>query len=105
MQEPLVVGLVLAAFIAGALLARLRAREPQSRSLSRLEAKIDAILKHERIVFDPYADLPPAVVEALRRGRKIEAIKAYRTATGTGLKEAKEFVEDVQRRGNVTPAR
>jgi hypothetical protein len=105
MQEPLVVGLVLAAFIAGALLARLTAGEPHSRSLSRLEAKIDAILKHDLIAFDPYAGVPPAVVDALRRGRKIEAIKAYRTATGTGLKEAKEFVEDVQRRGDVRPGR
>jgi ribosomal protein L7/L12 len=37
-------------------------------------------------------------VEALRRGHKIEAIKLYRQATGVGLKEAKDFIDDVQRR-------
>lgn len=36
------------------------------------------------------------VVEALRHGRKIEAIKLYREATGTGLAEAKSFVEALE---------
>ena len=31
--------------------------------------------------------------EALAEGRKIEAIKVYREATGCGLREAKEFIE------------
>jgi hypothetical protein len=33
---------------------------------------------------------------AILAGRKIEAIKLYRQASGEGLKEAKEFVEAVQ---------
>lgn len=32
----------------------------------------------------------------LRRGDKIGAIKAYRTATGTGLKEAKDTVDAIE---------
>ena len=37
-------------------------------------------------------------IEALlRRGDKIGAIKAYRTATGTGLKDAKDTVDAVER--------
>jgi ribosomal protein L7/L12 len=39
------------------------------------------------------------VADALQRGRTIEAIKEYREATGAGLKEAKEYVEEVQSRG------
>jgi hypothetical protein len=38
-------------------------------------------------------NVPPAAVEHLRKGRKIEAIKAVRQATGLGLKEAKDAVE------------
>jgi ribosomal protein L7/L12 len=34
-----------------------------------------------------------AVGEALMLGKKIEAIKIYREATGVDLKEAKEFIE------------
>ncbi len=33
------------------------------------------------------------IANALSGGRKIEAIKIYRAATGKGLKEAKEFVD------------
>ena len=36
----------------------------------------------------PAAQLPPNVVEALRRGNVLEAIKLLRQATGVGLKEA-----------------
>jgi hypothetical protein len=38
-------------------------------------------------------DVPAAAAEHLRKGRKIEAIKAVRQATGLGLKEAKDAVE------------
>ncbi len=33
------------------------------------------------------------IADALLAGRKIEAIKLYRTETGQGLKESKEFIE------------
>jgi ribosomal protein L7/L12 len=36
------------------------------------------------------------VVDALRRGMKIEAIKLYREGTGVGLAEAKSFVEALE---------
>ena len=68
-----------------------------------MEAKLDALMKHEGIRFDPYSDVPPPVVDALRRGKKIAAIKHYRGATGAGLKEAKEFVEELQRRPDLWP--
>jgi hypothetical protein len=38
-------------------------------------------------------DCPPAVMEAIQRGKLIEAIKIYRELTGAGLREAKEAVE------------
>lgn len=41
--------------------------------------------------------IPTEVVEALDRGRKIEAIKLLRGATGLGLKEAKDMVEAFER--------
>ena len=66
-----------------------------ARRQSRSEAKIDLLLKHAGITYDPHANVPQGVVEALRAGRKIEAIRQYRMATGAGLKEAKEFVESL----------
>lgn len=46
----------------------------------------------------PDADLGE-VRRALGQGRKIEAIKLVRERTGMGLKEAKDFVESLDRRG------
>ena len=68
------------------------------RTLRRIEAKLDLLMKHAGIEFEPYKGLPPDVVDALQRGEKIEAIKSYRSAAGLGLKEAKDFIEDIQRR-------
>ena len=37
------------------------------------------------------------IVRLLQSGKKIAAIKVYRTATGDGLKEAKEKVEEIEK--------
>lgn len=36
------------------------------------------------------------VYHQLERGAKVDAIKAYRNATGVGLREAKAFVDELQ---------
>jgi ribosomal protein L7/L12 len=73
-------------------LARLRRRLA---ALSRIEAKLDLVLQHAGLKYVPYANLPAPVIAALQSGRKIQAIKLYRDATGAGLKEAKELIEEV----------
>jgi hypothetical protein len=50
----------------------------------------------------PAYPLPPPVLDALRRGNTIEAIKLLRTATGLGLGEAKALI-DVHQRSNPVP--
>jgi ribosomal protein L7/L12 len=66
--------------------------------LSRIEAKVDLLLKQANIKFDPYQNVSPDVTAAIREGKKIKAIKIYRQTTGCGLKEAKDYVEGAQRR-------
>jgi Ribosomal protein L7/L12 C-terminal domain len=89
-----VLGLILLAGIG----ARLNGIRSRIAVLSRMEAKLDLLLKQANIKFDPYASVPLDIVQALRAGRKIEAIKLYRQASGVGLKEAKDYVEEVERR-------
>jgi len=48
--------------------------------------------------------VPPGVHEALMAGNKIEAIKRYREATGVGLKEAKDAVDQIVRHQPGLPA-
>jgi ribosomal protein L7/L12 len=45
----------------------------------------------------PRLDIPQGVIEALRAGNKIEAIRLYRAARKLGLREAKEAVEQIER--------
>lgn len=100
MNELLLPLLIIAGIALAVIGARVVSLDQRLRALSRLEGKLDALLKHQGIRFDPYSEVPPPVLDALRRGKKIEAIKAYRAATGVGLAEAKEFVEEVQRRAS-----
>jgi hypothetical protein len=45
---------------------------------------------------NPPKSLPPEVIDALRRGNKIEAIRRLRTATHLGLAEAKDQVDEYE---------
>src|ERR1044071_2124685 len=64
--------------------------------LSRLELKLDLLLKQAGVEHDPYQGLARGVVEALQRGQKIQAIQRYRKANaGVGLKDAKLLIEGV----------
>jgi len=97
-DESFLLGVIVAGLIGAWVVVRLISQPHDLRRLSRLEAKLDVLLKHEGIRFDPFSDVPLPVVDALRRGKKIEAIKEYRAATGAELKEAKDYVEELQRR-------
>ena len=44
------------------------------------------------------------IQDQIRAGRKIEAIKLFRDATGVGLKEAKDAVEQMEAEGSTTQA-
>ena len=98
-------GLVALGLVVLLLLVGLRYRldrvQARVAELSRLEAKIDLLLEHAGIAFDPYKNVAPDVAAAARAGRKIEAIKLHRNATGVGLRDAKEYVEGLQRRSGV----
>jgi hypothetical protein len=99
----MLVFLVILAGVLSGVLASISAifRAPIDRQLHlwRVEAKINLLLEHAGIEFDPYRGLPQEVADALRGGEKIQAIKLWRGATGANLREAKEFIEEVQRRG------
>jgi ribosomal protein L7/L12 len=61
------------------------------RKLNGVQRKLDAVLEHLG-VRDEVPGLEP-VAEFLRQGKTIQAIKAYREATGADLVEAKQAVE------------
>ena len=84
------VGLILLYFVIESSASRTRAQV--TRRLDRLEDKVDLLLKQAGLE-EPPAPRQDEVVALARAGKKIEAIKVYREATGAGLREAKEAVE------------
>jgi len=76
--------------------------DKRARLLWRIDAKLDLLLKPFGIDFDPHNSLPHEVVDAMQRGEKIRAIKYYRDATGAPLKDAKVFIEEAERRLNLS---
>lgn len=80
------------------LLVRVKSLERRLEQLSWAEEKSDARPDRRGVAYDPVADVPAGVREALDQGEFILAIKRLREATGIGLKEAKEQVEELQRR-------
>jgi ribosomal protein L7/L12 len=95
---PSVLAGVLVAMAIALLLTRLSTIERRLNRLSRVDAKLDALLRHAGIAFDEFQDCPPDVRAAIDRNETVLAIKRYRQATGAGLKEAKEFIDEVRRR-------
>ncbi|WP_432057636.1 hypothetical protein [Streptomyces sp. bgisy022] len=61
------------------------------RRLARVERKLDLMLDH----FGLQQELPrrDEITALLREGKKIQAVKVYREATGADLREAKEAVD------------
>ena len=88
--------------LAGAVIAmlfvRLSGLDRRLDRLSRIDAKIDALLKNGGVQFDVFADVPADVREAVERGETFLAVRRLRAANGMGLRDAKEFVDAVRRR-------
>ena len=63
--------------------------------LDHIEQQLQALFPGQYVSFAAAtaAGIPPGVIELVRAGKTIAAIKVYRDATGAGLAEAKEAVE------------
>jgi ribosomal protein L7/L12 len=74
-------------------LIQLRAR------VKELEDRLEYIYKHLQIEFIDNPDVANAkVLSLLKAGNKIEAIKVYREIYNVGLAEAKNAVEEMEKR-------
>jgi hypothetical protein len=62
--------------------------------LPRLEAKLDMLLKQANIKYHPLGGLPPEIRRIAVRGK----ILLYRAIHGGSLKDAKEFIEAIERK-------
>ncbi len=65
-----------------------------------LEAEVDFLYKHLGITFvpEPRTDDDPKIVELVRKGDLLGAIKMHRELFGSGPQEAKSAIEEMKGR-------
>jgi ribosomal protein L7/L12 len=66
----------------------------------RLEGKVDFLYQHLGLTFEPQTQLTddPRIIEQLKKGNLIEAIKIHRQLNDSSMVEAKQAVEEMQGR-------
>jgi hypothetical protein len=66
--------------------------------LDYIEQQLEALFPGRYVPFVTAgaARMPPGVIELVRAGKTIAAIKEYRNATGAGLAEAKAAVDSIR---------
>ncbi|MFN8417649.1 MAG: hypothetical protein U0528_00145 [Anaerolineae bacterium] len=70
--------------------------------VAELQRKVDFLMKHLNINYednppDLELGIRPQIEELIRTGKKMEAIKLYQVELRTGLREAKDAVEAIEK--------
>ncbi|WP_405112133.1 hypothetical protein OG559_03025 [Micromonospora sp. NBC_01405] len=91
MEIALTVLIIAVVLLFAAQFAGTRQDRSTPRRLAEIERRLQLVMDHLGVVDERPA--PPGVREHLARGEKLQAIKAYREATGVDLRTAKEAVE------------
>ena len=95
MSEIELIGLVSFALVTGFIVGR-SSMEVAKNNGSILNRKLDAVIEHLGISFDPYKNIPSRITDELNSGNRIKAIKLYRQFSGEGLKEAKKAIDTIE---------
>lgn len=61
----------------------------------RINAKLNLITQQIEIPYTATENLKQELKQLIAEGKKVEAVKIYRIATGAGLLEAKEYVDSL----------
>ena len=65
--------------------------------VSKLERQVAFLLENRGLEYaeEPNQGVSPEIMDLVRQGRKIEAIRLFREENSVGLREAKEFIESL----------
>ena len=66
--------------------------------VAKLERTVEFLLEQLKLTYvdKPPAEAYPDIVNLVRKGKTIEAIKVYREQTGASLVEAKRFIDSLE---------
>jgi ribosomal protein L7/L12 len=67
--------------------------------VAKLERQIAFLIERLGVEYpeEPNQGVSPAVADLVQRGQKIQAIKRFREETGASLRDAKAFIESLER--------
>jgi ribosomal protein L7/L12 len=65
--------------------------------VDKLERQVAFLLENSGLKYQDHPDqgVSPEILDLVRRGRKVEAIKVYRQQTNAPLKQAKDFIDSL----------
>jgi len=63
-----------------------------------IDNKLDAIIDYLGVEFDPYKNIPHDILQSIKEGNRVKAMKLYRLHTGASLKEARSVIADLEER-------
>lgn len=95
MRDILAQALPVAVVVAVGVVALSRQAASRTRQLAAIERKLQLLMEHAGITESQL--VIPEVALKLDSGSKIQAIKAYREATGASLREARDAVDQLAR--------
>ncbi|WP_045373720.1 hypothetical protein [Vibrio campbellii] len=61
-----------------------------------LERKIDFLLERSGLSVDKYFGVPVQVLDAVKSGNKLKAMRLYREETGASLVDARKVIEELR---------
>ncbi|ELL0561835.1 hypothetical protein Q6U64_004347 [Vibrio vulnificus] len=61
-----------------------------------LERKIDFLLERSGLSLDKHFGVPVQVLDAVKSGNKLKALRIYREETGASLVEARKVIEELR---------
>jgi hypothetical protein len=96
-QAAELIGFLLIAVLVGYCLGRFSAPRRDA-GLADIDRKLTMLTEHFKLKWDPTIGVPESVLSQIRAGNRMEAIKAYREATGKSLKESYERIEEIEKR-------
>lgn len=65
------------------------------KEIHRMKTKLNRISEHIGLPDPVSEELKTVLLELVSKGEKIKAVKEYRKATGAGLLEAKQYVDEL----------
>lgn len=82
-------------FASGIIVGSIIGFNNKSNEIKQIKITLDAIVEHLGISSSKPENIDDELADLINRGKKVKAIKRYREVTGYGLKESKDYIDNL----------